>query len=51
MLKVAQDQAFNNSGAGPKVFWPPREPDNVEMIAASYVQPGTGGKVTVPPRP
>ena len=43
VLKVAQDQAFN--GTGGQVFWPPREPDNVEMIAASYVQPGTGGKI------
>ena len=43
VIKVAQSQAFNASG--PEPFWPPRVPDNVETIAASYVQPGTGGKV------
>lgn len=43
VIKVAQSQAFNSSG--PEPFWPPRVPDNVETIAASYVQPGTGGKV------
>lgn len=43
MIKVAQSQAFNASG--PEPFWPPRVPDNVETIAASYVQPGSGGKV------
>ena len=31
--------------AGPEPFWPPRVPDNVETIAASYVQHGAGGKV------
>ena len=43
VIKVAQDQAFNASG--PSDFWPPREPDNVETIAASYVQPGDSAKV------
>ena len=43
-MKVAQSQAFNSS-SGPQLFWPPRVPDNVETIAASYVQKGTGGKV------
>ena len=43
VIKVAQSQAFNHSG--PEPFWPPRVPDNVETIAASYVQPGAGGKV------
>ena len=43
VIKVAQDQAFNNSG--PSVFWPPRDPDNIETIAASYVQPGNAAKV------
>ena len=38
VIKVAQSQAFNASG--PEPFWPPRVPDNVETIAASYVQPG-----------
>jgi len=43
VIKVAQSQAFNASG--PEPFWPPRVPDNIETIAASYVQKGTGGKV------
>ena len=39
-------QAFNSSSpTGQSPFWPPRVPDNVETIAASYVQKGTGGKV------
>ena len=43
VIKVAQAQAFNASG--PSVFWPPRDPDNIETIAASYVQPGDSAKV------
>ena len=42
MLRRAH-QAFNASG--PSVFWPPRDPDNIETIAASYVQPGDSAKV------
>ena len=42
-IKVAQSQAFNSSG--PQPFWPPRVPDNVETIAASYVQKGGLPKV------
>ena len=43
VIKPAQAQAFNASG--PQPYWPPRDPDQVETIAASYVQPGSEGSL------
>lgn len=31
--------------AGPQPYWPPRDPDQIEAIAASYVQPGSEGSL------